>query len=68
MLGNSSPQVRSRWTDDGQSHAQRALKQRARNATRDVPIPPALVRLLREHVDAHGSAHDASGRPRAIGC
>ncbi|MGW4896883.1 tyrosine-type recombinase/integrase [Kitasatospora sp. NPDC004240] len=58
VLGSSSPRVGSRWTDDGQSHEERGLKRRARNATREVPIPPALVRLLREHIDAFGAAPD----------
>jgi hypothetical protein len=58
LLGGSSPRVGSRWTDDGQSHEERGLKRRARKATRPVPIPPALVRLLRAHVDEFGVASD----------
>ncbi|MFB8235187.1 tyrosine-type recombinase/integrase [Kitasatospora purpeofusca] len=58
VLGSSSPRVGSRWTDDGQSHEERGLKRRARNATREVPIPPVLVQLIREHVDAYGVAED----------
>lgn len=58
VLGSSSPRVGSRWTNDGQSHEERGLKRRARNATREVPIPPVLVQLLREHVAAYGVAPD----------
>ncbi|MFI9269823.1 tyrosine-type recombinase/integrase [Kitasatospora sp. NPDC052896] len=58
VLGSSSPRVGSRWTDDGQSHEERSLKRRARKATREVPIPPVLVQLLREHVAEFGTAPD----------
>lgn len=50
LLAGSSPRAGSTWTDDGQSHDERGLKRRARKATRDVPIPPELVRFLREHL------------------
>ena len=39
-----------RWTDDGTTHDERGLKRRARKATRDIPIPPELVVLLRHHI------------------
>ncbi|MEV7182057.1 site-specific integrase [Kitasatospora sp. NPDC093679] len=58
LLGGSSPRVGSRWTDDGRSHEERGLKRRARKATRPVPIPPDLVRLLREHVAEFGVGPD----------
>ncbi|MEW1912654.1 site-specific integrase [Kitasatospora sp. NPDC085895] len=58
LLNGSSPRVGSRWTDDGQSHEERGLKRRARKATRPVPIPPVLVRLLREHIAEFGVAPD----------
>ncbi|WP_406112809.1 tyrosine-type recombinase/integrase [Kitasatospora purpeofusca] len=58
LLGGSSPRVGSRWTDDGQSHEERGLKRRARKTTRPVPIPPVLVRLLREHIAEFGVAPD----------
>ncbi|MFJ9459163.1 tyrosine recombinase XerC [Kitasatospora sp. NPDC101447] len=54
----SSPRVGSRWTDDGQSHEERGLKHRARTATREIPIPPVFVRMLREHVDEFGLGLD----------
>lgn len=50
LLTGSSPGVSSRWTDDGSTHDERGLKRRARKATRDIPIPPELVTLLRLHV------------------
>ncbi|MFG2397737.1 tyrosine-type recombinase/integrase [Streptomyces lydicus] len=58
LLSGSSPRVGSAWTDDGASHEERGLKRRARSATRDVPIPPELVRLLRDHLARYGTAPD----------
>ncbi|MEU7177241.1 MULTISPECIES: tyrosine-type recombinase/integrase [Streptomyces] len=58
LLSGSSPRVGSAWTDDGKSYEERGLKRRARSATRDVPIPPELVRLLRDHLDRYGAAPD----------
>ncbi|NED13645.1 site-specific integrase [Streptomyces sp. SID9124] len=46
------------WTDDGQAHQARHLKARAVKDSRPVPIPPHFVRMLREHVAAHGTAPD----------
>ncbi|MGI5349473.1 tyrosine-type recombinase/integrase [Streptomyces sp. CA-250714] len=46
------------WTDDGASHEERGLKARAEDDTRPVPIPPTFVRLLRAHLDEHGTAPD----------
>ncbi|MFF3743574.1 tyrosine-type recombinase/integrase [Streptomyces kronopolitis] len=58
LLSGSSPRVGSAWTDDGKSYEERGLKRRARSATRDVPIPPELVHLLRDHLDRYGTAPD----------
>jgi integrase len=58
MLSDSAPRVGSKWTDDGTSHDKRKLKHRATNATRPVPIPPELARLLRTHVQRFGTADD----------
>lgn len=58
ILNGSSPRVGSAWTDDGTSHDPRGLKHRPEKATRPVPIPPELVKLLREHLEAHGTAPD----------
>ncbi|MEV7865301.1 site-specific integrase [Streptomyces sp. NPDC088124] len=58
LLEESRPEVGSGWTDDGESYEKRGLKRRARRATRSVPAPPALVRLLREHKRQFGTAPD----------
>ncbi|WP_405960856.1 tyrosine-type recombinase/integrase [Streptomyces sp. NBC_00024] len=72
LLGESRPEVGSGWTDDGASYEARGLKRRARGATRPVPIPPVLVKMLRDHVAAYGTAPDGrlfraakSGRVRS---
>jgi len=57
-LWESRPAAGSRWTDSGEVHDRRGLKHRADNDTRIVPIPPALVRLLRAHVERFGLASD----------
>ncbi|NGO69340.1 tyrosine-type recombinase/integrase [Streptomyces boncukensis] len=46
------------WTDDGRAHEDRSLKWRAEEDSRPIPIPPALVRLLRAHISEHGVAPD----------
>ena len=46
------------WTDDGEVHETRKPKGGPRNAVRSVPIPPVLVRMLREHIEDHGTAPD----------
>ncbi|MEV8056378.1 site-specific integrase [Streptomyces antimycoticus] len=58
VLSGSTPRVGSFWTDSGESFNTRGLKRRARKATRTVPIPPVLVRMLREHVETYGTAED----------
>ena len=40
------------WTDDGEVHEASKPKGGPRNAIRRVPIPPVLVTMLREHVQA----------------
>jgi len=46
------------WTDDGEVHEPRAPKGGPKNAVRRVPIPPELVALLSEHIDAYGTGPD----------
>ncbi|MEU8757735.1 hypothetical protein [Streptomyces sp. NPDC048659] len=58
VLSSSSPRVGSGWTDSGESFDSRGLKKRARKATREVPIPPVLVRLIRDHIAEFGTAED----------
>lgn len=66
ILSESRPEVGSGWTDDGKPYEKRGLKRRARKATRSVPIPPVLVRMLRGHIRTYGTAAD--GRLfRAVG-
>jgi len=57
-LWESRPAAGSRWTDSGEVHDRRGLKHRAARDTRIVPIPPALVSLLRAHVERFGVAVD----------
>ena len=72
IFSDSSPAAGRDFTDDGRVHEQRGLKGRdrqatgrtragrARRATRNVPIPPELVALLRWHISTFGT--DADGR------
>ena len=39
------------WTDSGQPTEDRALKHRARRATRRAPAPPELILILRRHLE-----------------
>lgn len=63
IFADTSPAAGKDFTDDGQVHEHRGLKGRprqsaARRATRNVPIPPELVALLREHIDRFGTRED----------
>lgn len=51
----------------GESYDSRGLKKRARKATREVPIPPVLVRLIRNHIAEFGTAEDGRLFPAARG-
>lgn len=57
-LWESRPAAGSRWTDSGEVHDRRGLKHRATLDTRPVPIPPALVALLRAHIERFGLTED----------
>jgi integrase len=57
-LDGSRPRVGSSWTDSGAPHDTRGLKWRPRKETRPIPIPPAHVSLLREHIAEHGVGPD----------
>ncbi|GAA4561501.1 hypothetical protein [Planotetraspora kaengkrachanensis] len=50
--------VNTRWTDSGDAHEQRGLKHRGRDDVRPVPIPPALVKILRPHIKEFGIGSD----------
>lgn len=57
-LHKATPYAGRRWTNDGELHDDKSLKQRAEGETRNVPIPPQLVRLLREHIAEFGVGDD----------
>ncbi|MGL5827355.1 MAG: hypothetical protein ACRCYU_21480, partial [Nocardioides sp.] len=56
VLHGSYQDLGKGWTDAGTLGEERALKHRARTATRPVPHPPRLVALLRDHLDTFGTA------------
>jgi integrase len=58
VLVESAPPAGTSWTDDGEVRQVRGLKHRAEVEPRHVPIPPDLVRLLREHIATYGTASD----------
>ena len=49
---------RGAWNDSGNRRQPRQLKHRAAKEVRPVPVSPALVRLLHEHVAEFGTAPD----------
>ncbi|WP_234320282.1 tyrosine-type recombinase/integrase, partial [Streptomyces sp. SBT349] len=49
-----SPEVGKQWTDSGRPRDRRHLKGRAEGDTRPVPCHPALVKILREHIEREG--------------
>jgi integrase len=55
QLARSEPWAGQEWTDNGQARDRRALKRRASNAVRIVPIPPELVTLPRTHLNTLGT-------------
>jgi integrase len=57
-LAETAPQAGADWTDDGGTREIRGLKHRAKTEVRPVPIPPELVRLLRQHIERYGVTAD----------
>jgi integrase len=57
-LAETRPTAGKAWTDSGEAHDRRGLKQRAAGEVRIVSIPPPLVRMLRQHLDDFGTAED----------
>jgi integrase len=57
-LHRTRPSVGKQWTDSGQSHDDRGLKNRPAEGVRRVPIPPQLVAVLQEHIATFGTAAD----------
>ncbi|UGQ10040.1 tyrosine-type recombinase/integrase [Yinghuangia sp. ASG 101] len=66
-LRKSGSRVGKAWTDSGNAHDDRGLKARDRGVTRPVPIPPALVAMLRWHVYRYGTAADGRLFRSALG-
>ncbi|MGZ4432156.1 MAG: tyrosine-type recombinase/integrase, partial [Trebonia sp.] len=70
-LEKTRPEVNRRWSDTASAHEERGLKHRPAAETRQVPIPPELVAILRQHIDIFGVASDGRifssdrGRPVA---
>lgn len=70
-LRAARPDVGRQWTDDGSSRDRRGLKHRADGESRQVPCPPALTKLLREHIAEFGGEptdplfQGTQGRPLA---
>ncbi|GII52851.1 integrase [Planotetraspora thailandica] len=58
VLEQARPQSTKRWTNSGETHESRSLKHRADRETREIPIPPVLVTMLREHIAEYGTAAD----------
>ncbi|MGI5252516.1 tyrosine-type recombinase/integrase [Actinacidiphila glaucinigra] len=58
LLHRTRPSVGKLWTDSGESHDDRGLKNRPAEDVRRVPIPPQLVAIFREHLDTFGAAGD----------
>ncbi|MFF5128197.1 tyrosine-type recombinase/integrase [Streptomyces syringium] len=58
LLHRTRPTVGKLWTGTGNVHDDRGLKNRPAKDTREVPIPPQLVAIFRDHVDTFGTADD----------
>ncbi|MFF5041767.1 tyrosine-type recombinase/integrase [Streptomyces nigra] len=58
LLNRTRPSVGKQWTDTGETHDDRGLKNRPVEEVRLVPIPPQLVAMLRQHLDTFGTAGD----------
>ncbi|WP_275956477.1 hypothetical protein [Nonomuraea sediminis] len=50
--------MNAHWTDSGETHEARGLKHRGRDDVRPVPVPPELVKILRQHIQEDGTAKD----------
>ena len=57
-LHQTTPVVGKQWTDTGDRHEKRGLKNRPGRAIRIVPIPGELVAILRAHIAQYGQAPD----------
>jgi integrase len=57
-LARTLPVTSKKWTDHGERHDPRGLKQRDPDAVRVIPISPWLVQILQAHLDEFGTAED----------
>ncbi len=57
-LTSSEPRAGQNWTDDGGARDARGLKHRSADEVGSVPIPPTLVHILWEHIEAYGGGSD----------
>jgi integrase len=57
-LADTEPRAGRNWTDHGGARDQRGLKHRSADDVREVPIPPVLVSILRDHLEAFGAGPD----------
>ncbi|MEV5374667.1 hypothetical protein AB0L26_01630 [Streptomyces nondiastaticus] len=58
VFAKSTARIGSAWTNTCESFDSRGLERRTRNTTCTVPIPPVLVRMLREHIKEFSTAPD----------
>ena len=67
LLRGASPSPGARYTSNGERVERKALKQRAADSVREVPLAPDLVRRLADHLDRYASPSlvfpNAAGRP-----
>lgn len=59
-VDEAAPETGKQWSDTGTRRDRRGLKHRAVGETRRVPVPPALVAILRTHLAEYGT--DSEGR------
>ncbi|MEU6319240.1 site-specific integrase [Streptomyces sp. NPDC047009] len=58
LLHRTRPSVGKQWTDSGETHDDRGLKNRPSEDVRRVPLPPQLVAAFRDHLGTFGTAED----------
>ncbi|MYX20088.1 tyrosine-type recombinase/integrase [Streptomyces sp. SID8380] len=58
LLHRTRPSAGKQWTDSGETHDDRGLKNRPAEDVRRVPISPHLVAVLREHLATFGTVDD----------
>ena len=66
-FAESTPYVGTAWSDDGDYSPRKALKHRAKDESRTVPVHPELVAHLRTHIEKFGTAPDGRLFVRANG-